>query len=167
MAVITTPGATQNAYATLAEFKAYCDDRGLVYSSYTDAQIEQAIVRTARWLDGYMANMLPGIRGDATYALLWPRTGAVDQDGYELSGVPLQVNYANIEAAFYDLGAPNTLQATYTPSQQKILTQAGAIKWTPVAGSGTSSARIMLPVVEDLLARVLRDKRGYPAALVV
>lgn len=169
MAVDTTPGATQNAYATVAEFKTYTADRGLTYTA-TDTEIGQALIRTARWLDSYMADRLPGRRAAAVNALAWPRTDAKDRDGYALTGVPVPVQHANIEAALFDIGNAGLLFRTFDPlQQQKVLVEAEGIKWQYIGGkiSGMQGARIMLPAVADLLELVLIDTdRRVPAALV-
>lgn len=170
MAVETTPGATQNSYATVAEFKTYTSDRGLTYTA-TDDEIGQALIRTARWLDSYMADRLPGKRAAAVNALAWPRQDAVDRDGFALDGVPLPVQQANIEAALFDINNSGLLFKTYTPAEKKVLTKVEGIQWTVVGGGkmadGSRGSRIVLPVVTDLLELILLDGRGYPAALVV
>lgn len=170
MAVVTTPGATQNSYATVAEFKTYCDDRGMDYSAYSDAAIGESLILTALWLDGYMDGRMPGVREAAVNALAWPRSQATDSDGYDLTDIPTRVQYAHIEAAFYNLGNAGNLFKTYTPYQQKVLVQVDAIKWQPISGgnqTGARASRIILPQVEDLLAPILTSGKGYPVAFAI
>lgn len=42
--------STANAFVAVATFKSYATDRGHDYSSYSDALIEQAIVRATDYL---------------------------------------------------------------------------------------------------------------------
>lgn len=97
--------AGANAYLTVAEFKAYHDDRGQAYGSVTDSAIEQAIVKATSYLDGRFSFV-----GTKSYgrpqSTAWPRTNAVDVDGDTVFGVPQEVKNACAEYALRALTAP-------------------------------------------------------------
>lgn len=71
-------------------------------------------------------------------------------------------NSAGVDEAIYiaaglELATPNFFSSTYTPSDQKMLTQLDVIKWTPVNSvSGASAARPVSTQIEALLDRYMR-----------
>ncbi len=103
MAIVLVPdsGAVNaNVYASLSEAGAYVET--LIFAeAWTKATPEKqaaALVQAARWMD-----TMPwtGRRTSAEQALAWPRTGVVDQDGFDVlpTLVPRQVREANAEFA--------------------------------------------------------------------
>lgn len=93
-----------NAYITLAEFKSYHTDRGNAFASFTDAQIESAIIRATDYLDqrfNFVGKRLQG-RNQSTE---WPRYDAWDRDDYAINGVPGEVKEATAEYALRALSA--------------------------------------------------------------
>jgi hypothetical protein len=93
-----------NAYGSVALFKVYHTDRGNDYSSYTDQEIEQAIVNAADYLDYRWCFV--GIRLTQDQETEWPRRDAEDSQGYVHTGIPRAVLEATYEYAFIDLGSP-------------------------------------------------------------
>lgn len=92
----TVEGA--NGYISVADFKAYHDARGAVYSDYEDAAIESGIIRATDYLDSrftFVGRRLNG-RDQSTE---WPRSGAKDRDGYPVTGLPPEVLDACAEYA--------------------------------------------------------------------
>lgn len=103
-------GAT--SYAAVATFKAACDDVGFSYAGKSDADIQQALVRTTRYIDGAFRTMFPGFRANTRLqALEWPRAGAVDREGVGIDGttIPVEIVAATIEGAKRELASPNSL----------------------------------------------------------
>jgi len=79
------------SYATVAQYKSYCDARGISYSGVTDTVIEQSLVKSTdamtqmfslRW-DGYRVYPL-------TQALDWPRSYC-EIKGRAVAGWPVYV----------------------------------------------------------------------------
>ena len=124
----TVGGANADSYATLAEFKAYADKIGFVYTSvYTDPVIEIAMRKATQYLDRAYRGKWKGFRTDRDQALAWPRTsdqdqpvnyltpsytvGVIDEDGYEIASneIPRQVKEAEYEAAILSLGGSDLL----------------------------------------------------------
>lgn len=125
----TVGGASADSYGTLAEFKAYADNVGFVYTSvYTDDVIEVSMRKGTQYLDRAYNGKWKGFRSDYDQALAWPRTGSgepsttnyltptfatgvIDQDGYEIptNAIPKQVKEAQFEAAILSLGGVDLL----------------------------------------------------------
>lgn len=91
--------AGANSYRSVAEFKAYHDDRGFDYSSFSNTQIEQALVRASEYVDKRFGPLFRGFRRSKGQGLEWPRLDAIDNDGFLLDGVPLNLGKAINEYA--------------------------------------------------------------------
>lgn len=158
MALIVTPGAEDaESYLSVAEFKAYCDAVGYSYSSASDTQIEQALRRGARWLDGSYGRRFIGLPTEAGQALEWPRTGA-EYRGSELpdDAIPKRIKDACAEAAFAEMGEPGSLAPSYTPGKELKQETIGPLSFT-YHGHGTAAdARPVLLPIEDLLLGLIR-----------
>lgn len=107
MPLIVTPGAANaDSYATVVEFKAYCDARGISYPA--DTVIEQRLRKGADYLVTVYRDRWAGTRTSTTQALDWPRYDVPMKDGpgygevasyYPNDEIPEAVKRANIEAA--------------------------------------------------------------------
>ena len=105
MAIVVEDGtglANSTSYASVADFKDYHDCRGNDYAllGAGDPEIEQALVRATDYIDKRFGVRFKGIKGSADQALEWPRTGATDNNGYTLSGLPARLLKACYEYAF-------------------------------------------------------------------
>jgi hypothetical protein len=77
MAIIVEDGTGEpNAvsYATIAQYKAYCDARGISYLSVSDTTIEQSLVKATDAMVQMYRNRWKGYRNTATQSLDWPRS---------------------------------------------------------------------------------------------
>lgn len=83
-----TGKADANALLSLAEFKAYQNDRGLSYAGKSDAEIEHAIVRATVYVGAKYRRRWKGMRTHAEQALDWPRTGVITEDYAEPLFIP-------------------------------------------------------------------------------
>lgn len=92
--------AGANSYQSVVAFKAYHDDRGNDHSSYTDTQIEQALVRAADYIDKRWGPKFRGFRQKKSQGLEWPRLDAFDDDDFLLDDVPEALQKAHAEYAF-------------------------------------------------------------------
>ena len=100
-----TPIAGANAYIDVAAFRAYWTDRGVVTSpTYTDAQVEVAIVKGTQYLD--LRFEYVGERVDRMQELEWPRQFAYNDRGDYVTGLPVAVKNATAEYAYRALTAP-------------------------------------------------------------
>lgn len=130
-------------YGTVADWIAYAADRGLTVAD--DAASTQALVRASDYI----------------------RTRYVLRFLADYDDTAPEVEEATYIAAAFELETPGFWATTYTPSQVKVLTGVGSIKWTPVA-SGKGDADEMLPTspaIEALLVPLTRW--GMPAVSAV
>lgn len=130
-------------YGSLAAFRTYWDDRGnSAPTDATDALATAALVRASDYVKyRYVANLSPGY--DDTLDI---------------------VELATYEAALLELGTVGFFSKTYTPSQQKVLTGAGTIRWTVVGDSSkTYSASPVSTIIEAMFEPYIidRDKPGF------
>jgi len=105
-----------NAYVSVAEMKAYWDDRGIDLSAKTDTELEVSIVKATDFLDsrytwvGYQRHRLQGTQ--------WPRGGLPSSF---LRGLPLALKNACCLMAQRALaGKPLMPDPTFDPSGQKV-----------------------------------------------
>lgn len=98
---------------TIADWRSYATARGnSAPSSASDTLATQALTRASDYiLHNYVRHFLPGYDVDSEY-----------------------VDEATYVAADYELETPGFFVATYTASQQKVLTEVKGIKWTVKAG---------------------------------
>lgn len=112
MAIIVEDGTAKpdaEALASVAAFKAYCDARGVSYSAWSDAKIEQMLRRGSDYLSQAYRLRWAGYRVKDTQALDWPRYMVPKKDSpagfgnyptyYDFQSVPAEVVSANIEMA--------------------------------------------------------------------
>lgn len=161
MALIVTPGAENaNGYVSLADFKTYCDDRGLTYptTSGADDTITAAIIRGASYTDGRYRGRWKGLKADEDQALAWPRVNVRDEDGYILDDdtIPRVVAHANAEAAlrFID-GVDLTPDLERGGAVKRTRDKAGPVE-TESEFRDDASARTAVTAIDDLLSGVLR-----------
>lgn len=131
-------------YGTVEDWKAWAETRG--DSSPTDADADDASAALQRASDyvkyHYVSHFV------APY-----------DDSSE------GVEEATYVAAGIELATPNFFTSTYTLSQQKTLTQVGAIKWTPVSEKGKNSdvpmASPKSTLIEAMLSKYMAGSERY------
>ena len=108
MALVTEDGtgkSNADAYVTLAECDAYHTNLGnsgweiITGAVSNEAERENAIKKATAFIDARYGNRFKGVRSTAEQALLFPRYGISDNDGYVLENVPIAVKRATCEAA--------------------------------------------------------------------
>lgn len=175
----TVGGANADSYATLAEFKAYADSVGFVYTSvYADPVIEIAMRKATQYLDRAYRGKWKGFRSDRDQALAWPRTssqdlpvnfltpsftiGVIDEDGYEIPSntIPKQVKEAEYEATILDLGGTDLLP-TYARGNAiaRKRVKAGPVE-TETEYMASASARDRFLTIEGLLYGLTNSQPG-------
>lgn len=156
-----------DAFVTLAAFKAYCDTRGTDYSDYSDAQLEQAIVRATDYLSegfswkGYKVKPRGTTGGEQ--ALAWPRYNATDRGGYSVASdsVPREVQQATHEVAAAEMASPGVMQPTYTPSERVKREKVGPLETEyHIADTSPQSSRPVILRVRDLIGGLLDTTGG-------
>ena len=89
------------SYASVVEFKAYCDKRAMDYSLLADSAIEVLLIKATDYMVNVYRNRWQGRRTNEIQALDFPRYDVV-VDGYSVLSniVPPLVKNACIELAF-------------------------------------------------------------------
>lgn len=90
-----------DAYVSVADFKAFCSQRGYRWEDREDFEIEASIRLATGWIDTYAR--YKGYRMTRDQTLEFPRSGLVDWSGYQITGVPHRVKQACSELAFKGL----------------------------------------------------------------
>lgn len=101
MALIVEDGTglnTGESYISVAEFKAYCDGRGMAYAGQSDTVIEQKLRIATGYID--TVKRYKGSRLVEAQALEFPRDALTDSGGLSVTGVPNRVKAACAELAF-------------------------------------------------------------------
>lgn len=109
----TVGGSTSNSYVTVATANSYLTDERLYITAWTSAsstQREQALIWATFLLD--VSFEFYGFKNTVTQALRWPRSGAVDADGYALSStaIPKLIEKATATLALSLLGSDRTAE---------------------------------------------------------
>jgi hypothetical protein len=157
MALIVEDGSGvtgADAFVSVADFKAYCDDRGTSYG--TDEAIEQAIRRAT----DYVSRLnWTGWRVNARdQALSWPRSGVTDAEGYAIANneLPIEVADATCEVAIYELSNPRAMSPSFVASQAVKSEQVGEIKVEYIgAGASAQGERPVILALSEILDGML------------
>lgn len=114
---------------TLAEFRAHHTERGNdAPGDATDANATAALVRASDYIETVYLNRVSTAVPDA---------------------IKEKATYI---AGGQEIDTPGFWSKTYSPDQQKVLTQAGDIRWTPVgSASGSDAATPRSTMIEGLL----------------
>lgn len=126
-------------YGTLSEFRAYHTARG--NTEPTDKADEEANAALTRAADYIQVHYVARFR-----------------DGDESRP---EVEQATYIAAWYELDKPGFFSKTFTPADQKVLTETDGIKWTPIGNaSGVEAATPRSTMIDALLAPFLNMAGG-------
>lgn len=157
--------AGAESYVSVADANAYHFARGQeAWSDGSTAEKESALRRATTFIDGRYGGRFSGTRANGrVQALLWPRSGATDVEGWAIEGLPLELVRATAEAALRELASPGSL------SPDIAVTSAGGavIRTKVVAGPveeeieyekgtvTTGTTRPLVQILDDVLAPLL------------
>lgn len=154
MALIVEDGtgnADAQSYISAADATTYHTAHGNASWTGTDAAKEAALVRATAWLDARYLSRWPGARYTSTQALEWPRSGAVDRDGNDISAmVPTALKNALCEAALKEIVQAGSLSDPDNGNGAIIAETEGGMSRTYARGVPPVSLAISGP-----LARIL------------
>lgn len=124
-------------YGSLTDWRAYATARG--FNAPAEASDDVALAALMRASDHvmfrYVANLCPG--HNETLSVVEPAT---------------------YQAALLELATPGFFTKTYTPSEQKVLTEVGPIKWTVVGGAkGAHASTPTSSLIDAMFAPYLCD----------
>lgn len=131
-------------YGTLADWRAWATARGnSAPTDASDADATAALVRTSDYIRAlYVSRLLPGF--DVT----------LQPPGYDH---PL-VDTATFIAAVQELTSPGFWTKTFTPAEQKVLTEVKGIKWTVTGStSKTFSSSPISTLIDAMFDRYISD----------
>lgn len=160
MALDTTiGGATADSYATIADADAYFASYGGAWSG-DDASKEAALRRATLAIDGeYGARWSGSPVNGRSQSLDWPRTGAMDINGYDIAedAIPVEVVRATCEIAQKELSTPGSFTPDISnPTIKKQTVGKLSVEYnTSVSASASLDARAGLTRVESLLSGLI------------
>lgn len=109
----------------------------------------------AGWPSDETAQAQALMRGQRYIATRYNDRWSVDFDD---ASVPLEVQYAIIEAATVEARQPSALNPMSTPSTDKVLVGAGKLQWERVKGTAGADAYIpRIAAVDGLLRGLVRS----------
>lgn len=150
--------ASAEVYSTLAEFKAYRPRGGLALpAGLSDALTEAALVRGTAFVEGAYAHRWPGVRDTETQGLAWPRAEAWDADGIPLSGVPVGVKNACMEAALIEANTVGALTLALEHGGMVSREKTGPLETDYANGAPAST---VYPIIKQCLAGIVRGGGG-------
>lgn len=117
-----------NSYIALAFADTYHADRGNAsWALATEATRQAALIRATDYINKRFGKKFRGYKETKEQALEWPRTGALDDDGFLLSGpddIPRQLQFACSEYALRALTttplAPDNANVGLSLNREKI-----------------------------------------------
>lgn len=156
---VTPGGRDADSYADVSVAKSHWDATGFNYSAYSDAEIEQALRRATRWIDGRYRWRFPGVRANGReQALEWPRKkpdgdAVKDRDGNDvaLAEIPREVVQATAEAARREV-AGVTLSPDVTAAETVQSERVGPLEVEYAAIPTTDARRPTILAVEEILS---------------
>lgn len=151
-----------DAFVSLGEFQAACESYGRDDSPYSEEEVEQAIRRATDFLSNSFSWQAFRTHG-RDQALAWPRSGAVDYEGYGIDSdeIPPEIVKACVELAWQELQDPYSLNPVHTEATTVKSETVGAIS-VEYALSDTSpdAQRPILLAVRDLVSQFLSKGSG-------
>jgi hypothetical protein len=149
--------STAESYISGADTLAYASSRGLTFTN--DAAGEQALRRATTWIDATYGQRFGGYRVSVNQALVFPRSGLVDREGYGIAynAVPRQIAQATAEAAVRELASPGSLNPDVTPGTvKKRVRVEGAVEVEYAVGAGgVASQTPVISIIDGILAPLI------------
>ncbi len=159
------------AYASIATIGAYWTKRShmalaTTWSAATDAQKEGAAREASTYLDATFGAFYRGARRGRLQGLLWPRSDAKDEAGYDLPGLPSEIVTATCELAARALSAPLASDIDLGARVKSQTKKVGPIeKTTEYFDGGAEATKTSYGMVSLMLATVLNGSQpGAPNA---
>ena len=159
------------AYASIATIGAYWTKRShmalaTTWSAATDAQKEGAAREASTYLDATFGAFYRGARRGRLQGLLWPRSDAKDEAGYDLPGLPSEIVTATCELAARALSAPLASDIDLGARVKSQTKKVGPIeKTTEYFDGGAEATKTSYGMVSLMLAAVLNGSQpGAPNA---
>lgn len=158
LAVQDDNGSVEGAlsYVDATYFRAYHLDRGNNVSTYTDAQVESALVKATDYMDGRWSFI--GQRSLPSQRTQWPRFDASDSDDQVRTGIPIEVKEAQCEYALVALTSrldPNPTRDASGRGIKSKATTVGPISKEIVYDDSIPFSAPKYPVADQKLRRLV------------
>jgi hypothetical protein len=153
----SVPGA--NGYISVAEFKAYHDDRAQAYTGFNDAAIEAAIIRATDYLDQRF-RFVGKRRQGRSQTTEWPRSDAWDRDERDVNDVPPEVKEATAEYAL------RALAATLNPDPERNASGVAIQSKSEAVGPISESVTFVSGAIFTMPKYPAADQRLFSSGLV-
>lgn len=162
MALVTENGtgvAGAESYASVAFASAYWSARtqlalSATWAAGTTAKQEGALREASTYIDAVWGQFFRGKRRGYVQGLLWPRTDALDDTGYELPDLPTVLQQAVAELAARALSAPLQADQERVGAVKKTRDKVGALE-TEVEYFDSGLTRAEYGIVAGMLAPLL------------
>jgi len=155
--------AGANAYISVAEAKAYWDDRGFAYGSYSDPQIQVAIVKATDYIEQRYRLRFKGLRESSDQPLSFPRIYLYDANGTLVSGVGARLKAATAEYAQRALSSTLAPDPAIDDTNQVLARKrqkVGPIETDTTFTGGVAAAFRPYPTADALLEEYLSPSGG-------
>ena len=159
---------TSNTYLSEADADAYFLERGDTSWGLLGTEKKKAALVTATdFIEQRWGGRIRGVKYSAEQALIFPRDGAYDVDGWEFDGVPVNLEKATAEYALFSSGNPILRTPTAPVDASGNVTPQGVAKRTfekvgPVAEaveffySSSSGAYVpIIPVADRWMKKLI------------
>lgn len=157
-------------YGTVSGYRTYHTARGRNVQGHPDSQIEVVLLKASEWLDDRFRARFAGIKryNRETQVREWPRTDAVDVNGWSINAdvVPVEVENATYEAAYREHLAAGSLNKDFTPSAYSQVSITGALHVQYLQNRDVPDVQTRFAEVEQQLARVLTSNAGMTGGVV-
>lgn len=159
--------AGADSYASQATIDAYWaarphDPNAAVWAALDSDEKDGAARESTGYIDAICAMRYRGKRAGYIQGLEWPRTGALDDEGYELPALPQQLVDAVCELAPRASAARLMKDAEVSGVVKRTLTEIGPITEEIEYSHGTTDHE-RYGIVDHLLAPLLKDTTASAA----
>lgn len=173
MTIIVETGsgvAGAESYATVAQVDSYWSGRATnpnsaVWAALTTASKESSLREATSYLDATYGASYIGKRRGYVQGLLWPRSGALDSDGYPLPDLPQELVTAVAELAVRaSTGTPladdtNPLEMI-TKETKKVGPLEKTVEYASPVAVGGATVNKVYGAVDGILAPILNTSSG-------
>jgi hypothetical protein len=153
------------SYATVAYVTAYWaartnDSNATIWAALNDDGKKEGSLRAATsYLDATWGVMYKGKRRGWVQGLLWPRSGALDNDGYELPALPDELKRAVAELAVRASAGPLAPDVAHGDAVKSESKKVGPLEVSTTYVDGAST-KVRYGIVEGLIASLLTISPG-------
>jgi hypothetical protein len=151
--------STAESYVSVTDADTYHSNRGHTTWTGTDAVKEAALRVATAYIDGTYRRRFVGTKYSAEQALAWPRSGAVDADGWPIDEdvIPQALKDATAEAALRELVTPGSLNPDLSAggAVESKRVKAGPVETETTYRSNATVGRTTFDLLDQILSSIL------------